>query len=184
MPLYQSITNCVFYHWLRCSELQSFTLILPKMILLILPSSFFAGFKGLTVGLPWKLGLWSFNVMKQFCLPLRNILFITFLLFSMFFPCLFIWSYLYCYSFCKMSWYHCLLAFRIVPWDFINVRSFIRIYMYLCTYLHVYICTYSCTHTHTYIYNIHIYIYWYIYIYIYIYIYTYLYIYIYMYVYI
>ena len=52
------------------------------MVFLILPSSFFAGFKSCILGLLWKLGLWS---IKQFCLPFTNILFITFLFFIIFF---------------------------------------------------------------------------------------------------
>ena len=84
-PLNQSITSYVLFRCLKCSELRSFILILSKMVLLILASSFFAGFKNLTLGLLRKLGLWYFNNLKQFCLQLTNILFITSLFFSMFF---------------------------------------------------------------------------------------------------
>ena len=113
MPLSQMIASCLFFQWLKCSELRGFTLILSKMVLLNVlfraynliikritfyngftncTEFFFALFKSFTVGLFWKLGLWSFNVIKQFCLPLTNILFITSLFFSIFYPLLFIWS--------------------------------------------------------------------------------------------
>ena len=89
---FETIDNFLCVFPLRCTKLQRFTLILSNMVLLILQSSFFAGFKNLTVGLFLKLGLWSFNVIKQFCLSLTNILFITSLFFTMFFPWLLIWS--------------------------------------------------------------------------------------------
>ena len=42
MPINQTITSCVFFDWLRCSELRRFTLISSEMVLPIRPSSFFA----------------------------------------------------------------------------------------------------------------------------------------------
>ena len=55
----------VFFHWLKlkCSLIAK--LILSSITLLILPSSFFAGFINLTCALLAKLSLWSFNMKKQ-----------------------------------------------------------------------------------------------------------------------
>ena len=60
-----SVTFWVFFHRLKlkCSLIAK--LIFSSIILLILPSSFFAGFINLTCGLFGKLSFWSFNVNKQ-----------------------------------------------------------------------------------------------------------------------
>ena len=59
--VFEPIDNFLCVLPFRCSELWRFILFLFKMVLLILPSSFFAGFKSLTVGLFWKLGSWFFD---------------------------------------------------------------------------------------------------------------------------
>ena len=60
-----SVTFWVLFHRLKLKCFLIAKLIFSSIILLNLPSSFFAGFINLTCGLFAKLSLWSFNVNKQ-----------------------------------------------------------------------------------------------------------------------
>ena len=62
--LNQSITDVVFFHWLKLVVLLILLLILSRMSLLILPISDLVGLINLHVGLLAKFGLWSFSVMN------------------------------------------------------------------------------------------------------------------------
>ena len=57
----------LFFHWfkLKCSLIDKLVLSSRPITLLILPSSFFAGFINLACGLLAKLSLWSFKIRKQ-----------------------------------------------------------------------------------------------------------------------
>ena len=68
--LKQYMTFWVFFHWLKLKCSLVTKLILYSIILLILPSSFFAGLINLTWWLFVKLSLWSFNVKWQLFSPL------------------------------------------------------------------------------------------------------------------
>ena len=63
--LNQSITDVVFFHWLKLVVLLILLLILSRMSLLILPISDLVGLIILHVGLLAKFGLWSFSVMNS-----------------------------------------------------------------------------------------------------------------------
>ena len=75
MLLNQLMRSLVFFHWLVLVVFRRFRFILSSIALLILPSSFFAGFSRRVFGLFKKFSLWSFMVIKQLFLPLIKILF-------------------------------------------------------------------------------------------------------------
>ena len=60
--LYQSITDCVLFHWLTFVAAITLRFILSRICLLMMPMSDFDGFMSLDFGLLLKLGLWSFKV--------------------------------------------------------------------------------------------------------------------------
>ena len=74
MLLNQLMRSLVFFHWLVLVVFRRFRFILSSIALLILPSSFFAGFSRRVFGLFKKFSLWSFMVIKQLFLPLIKIL--------------------------------------------------------------------------------------------------------------
>ena len=104
MSLNQFTTFWVFFHWLKlkCSLIAK--LILSNRTLLILLSSFLAGFINLTCGLLAKLSLWSL-MQRSNCFPhrfLRGLEFRCFLKFI----CGLYWSSSWqsCSLFCNLMW--------------------------------------------------------------------------------
>ena len=101
--LNQSMMFWVFFHWLKlkCSLIAK--LILSSITLLILPSSFFAGFINLTCGLLAKLSLWSFNVKRQLFSPLISMRFRISLFFKICLPTILIFFPIELFAFLQFN---------------------------------------------------------------------------------
>ena len=103
-----SITFCVFFYWLTFNCSIRLELILSKTTLLILPISFLAVLMSLTVGLFWKLSLWSLRVKKKLLPSLIYGQCKASLFFKLSFPFLFILSLIFVFVFL----YFGVIAFR------------------------------------------------------------------------
>ena len=72
--LNQSITDAVFFHWLKLHLRAMVLLMRSRIVLLTLPISDLVGLISLQVGLLAKLGLWSLSVMNASLLAVASTL--------------------------------------------------------------------------------------------------------------
>ena len=72
--LNHSIQEYEFFHWFNFVTFLTFSMIFDNFWWLIFPTSHFIGLSNLQLGEFWKLGLWSFNVMKHSLLEVLNTL--------------------------------------------------------------------------------------------------------------
>ena len=79
MFLNHSVILLMSFHWSTLIKFSRLVFILSNVDLLILPSSFLAGFSKRNMGLLKNFGLWSFKRIKQLFLPFRNIRLTAFL---------------------------------------------------------------------------------------------------------
>ena len=124
--LNQLIISAEFFHWFSCKLFLSSLFILPKISLLILPISFFAGFIKSVLGLFTKFSLWSLSVIKHSLVLLVSILFKTPLSFAYVFPCSLICFEMFLIVFLCCCCYGAIQRMGVIfLLDFINIRCFV-----------------------------------------------------------